>query len=85
MGNYNPYKNIDLYYYEDVPQDLKDESSDQVLIGCEDGHGSITVTNWQWQEGDCEELKDCVLLAETSSDNGYWNSKDKKWIWESEM
>lgn len=85
MASYDPYENIDVYYYENVSEELQNESYDELLSGCEGGYGSITVTNWKWQEGDCEELKDCVLLAETSSDNGYWNPKDKKWIWESEM
>lgn len=32
-----------------------------------------------------DELRDCVLMAETGYDNGFWNPKVKKWIWEMEI
>jgi len=81
----SPYKNIKVYYYENVSNELQNDSYDKLLRGCEGGSGSFTVTNWKWRDGDMDELRDCVLMAETGYDNGFWNPKVKKWIWENDL
>ena len=81
----DPYKNITVDYYDNVSPELYSDSYKKLVRGCEGGSGTITVTNWKWQEGDMDELRDCVLLAETGYDNGFWNPVVKKWIWENDL